>query len=99
MEILTLFLALAVGLGLGALVGVLWSRSRPTYTAGLVDQAEVMQGLDRLSDQMHHLDRRRDRWQGQFHAQVDSLQREPRSLSTARRKPQVRGRWGEMHLR
>ncbi|GAA4380542.1 DNA recombination protein RmuC [Nocardioides caricicola] len=99
MDILTIFLTLLVGLGLGVLVGVLWSRSRPTYTAGLVDQAEVMQGLDRLSDQMHHLDRARAAWQGQFDAQVDSLQRETRSLSTALRKPQVRGRWGEMHLR
>ncbi|WP_243059229.1 DNA recombination protein RmuC [Nocardioides sp. SR21] len=99
MDILTIFLTLLVGLGLGVLVGVLWSRSRPTYTAGLVDQAEVMQGLDRLSDQMHHLDRARATWQGQFDAQVDSLQRETRSLSTALRKPQVRGRWGELHLR
>ena len=99
MDILTIFLTLLVGLGLGVLVGVLWSRSRPTYTAGLVDQAEVMQGLDRLSDQMHHLDRARATWQGQFDAQVDQLQRETRSLSTALRKPQVRGRWGELHLR
>ena len=31
--------------------------------AGMVDQAEVMQGLDRLSDQMQHLDRERARWE------------------------------------
>lgn len=99
MTAVTLFLTLFVGLGLGALLGVLWSRSRTPYVAGLVDQAEVMQGLDRLSDQMHHLDRSRAAWQGQFDAQVDLLQRETRSLSTALRKPQVRGRWGELHLR
>src|SRR3954452_1740986 len=99
MDTLTLFLTLVVGLGLGVVVGLLWSRSRTPYTEGLVDQAEVMQGLDRLSDQMHHLDRARATWQGQFDAQVDSLQREARSLSTALRKPQVRGRWGELHLR
>lgn len=99
MDILTLFLTLLVGLGLGVVVGLLWSRTRTTYTEGLVDQAEVMQGLDRLSDQMHHLDRARATWQGQFDAQVDALQRETRSLSTALRKPQVRGRWGELHLR
>jgi DNA recombination protein RmuC len=58
-----------------------------------------MQGLDRLSDQMHHLDRARAAWQGQFDAQVGQLQRETRSLSTALRRPQVRGRWGELHLR
>jgi DNA recombination protein RmuC len=103
MDILTLFLTLVVGLAIGVVVGFLWSRSRPAsieqYAAGLVDQAEVMQGLDRISDQMHHLDRSRAAWQGQFDAQVDQLQRETRSLSTALRKPQVRGRWGELHLR
>src|SRR3954470_3221681 len=106
MEILTLFLTLLVGLGLGALVGVLWSRSRSPYVAGLVDQAEVMQGLDRLSDQMRDLDHQRASWQGQLNQQVldmrhtaEGLRRETQSLSTALRKPQVRGRWGELHLR
>ncbi len=110
METLTLVLALlaalCLGLGLGALIGVLWWRSRPTYTAGLVDQAEVMQGLDRLSDQMRDLDHQRASWQGQLNQQVldmrltaEGLQRETRSLATALRKPQVRGRWGELHLR
>lgn len=103
MDILTLFLTLLVGLAIGAVVGLLWARSRPVavqrYAAGLVDQAEVMQGLDRLSDQMHHLDRARATWQGQFDTQVEQLQRETRSLATALRKPQVRGRWGELHLR
>ncbi len=106
MEILTLFLTLLVGLALGTVVGILWSRSRPSYTAGVVDQAEVMQGLDRLSDQMHDLDRQRASWQGQLNEQVldmrhasEGLRRETQSLSTALRKPQVRGRWGELHLR
>lgn len=106
MEILTLFLTLAIGLGLGAVVGVLWSRSRPTFTAGVVDQAEVMQGLDRLSDQMQDLDHQRASWQGQLNEQVldmrhvaEGLRRETQSLSTALRKPQVRGQWGELHLR
>jgi DNA recombination protein RmuC len=65
----------------------------------MLDQAELMQGLDRLSDQVHHLDRARAAWQGHLHAQVDQLQRETRTLSTALRRPQVRGRWGELHLR
>ena len=94
--VLVLLLGLALGGLVGALLGVLWARSRSPYVAGLVDQAEVMQGLDRLSDQMHHLDRSRAAWQGQFDAQVDLLQRETRSLSTALRKPQVRGRWGAL---
>ena len=72
----------------------------------MVDQAEVMQGLDRLSDQMHDLDHQRASWQGQLNEQVldmrmtaEGLRRETQSLSTALRKPQVRGRWGELHLR
>ncbi len=99
METITLLGVLLLGLALGVLVGVLWVRSRASFTAGLVDQAEVMQGLDRLSDQMHELDRHRASWQGQFHQHVDDLRRETHALSTALRKPQVRGRWGELHLR
>ena len=103
MEILTSsVLALAgllLGLVLGGCLGLLWARSRSSYSAGMVDQAEVMQGLDRLSDQMRDLDRHRATWQGEFHQQVTDLARETRSLSTALRRPQVRGRWGELHLR
>jgi len=99
MDTITLFLTLLVGLALGTLVGVLWARSRASHVEGLVDQAEVMQGLDRLSDQMHDLDRQRAAWQGEFHQHVSDLRRETQSLSTALRKPQVRGRWGELHLR
>jgi len=110
METLTALLALLVGLGLGALVGVLWARSRPQHVQalgqGMVDQAEVMQGLDRLSDQLADLDHQRSTWQGQLHQQVqdmrlstETLRRETHALSTALRKPQVRGRWGELHLR
>jgi DNA recombination protein RmuC len=112
--LLVLLVGLAIGLGLGAVVGVLWARSRPAYVDGLgqgmVDQAvphaEVMQGLDRLGDQLHDLDHARATWQGQLHQQVldmrltaDSLRRETQTLSTALRRPQVRGRWGELHLR
>lgn len=110
MEMLTLFLTLVVGLALGGALGLLWARTRPTYTRsvgqGLVDQAEVMQGLDRLQDTMRDLEHNRVAWQGQFNEQVlgirhstDTLRRETQSLSTALRKPQVRGRWGELHLR
>jgi DNA recombination protein RmuC len=106
MEIVTLFLTLLVGLGLGAVGGVLWVRSRASYVGGVVDQAEVMQSLDRLSDQMRDLDHQRASWQGQLNQQVqdmrlstETLRRETQSLSTALRKPQVRGRWGELHLR
>ncbi|GEP38055.1 hypothetical protein NPS01_17180 [Nocardioides psychrotolerans] len=70
------------------------------------DQAVVKEGLDRLQDQMRDLEHNRVAWQSQLHEQVldmrhanDSLRRETQSLSTALRKPQVRGRWGELHLR
>ena len=103
MEILTSFavalVGLALGLALGGCLGLLWARSRSSYSAGMVDQAEVMHGLDRLSDQMRALDQQRATWQGEFHQQVTDLARETRSLSTALRRPQVRGRWGELHLR
>jgi DNA recombination protein RmuC len=114
MNVMSLVAGLAIGLGLGAVLGVLWARSRPSYVEGLggamVDRAlphaEVMQGLDRLSDQLHDLDHARATWQAQLHQQVldmrlttESLRRETQTLSTALRRPQVRGRWGELHLR
>jgi DNA recombination protein RmuC len=103
-------LMLLVGLGLGTALGMLWVRSRPSYVGQVVDagvdRAEVIQGLDRLSDQMRDLDHQRATWQGQLNEQVldmrlatDTLRRETQTLSTALRRPQVRGRWGEMHLR
>jgi DNA recombination protein RmuC len=118
MNVMSLLLVLAaglcIGLGLGCAVGVLWVRSRPAYVAGqgqamlerALPHAEVMQGLDRLSDQLHDLDHARATWQGQLHQQVldmrmtaEGLRRETRSLTTALRRPQVRGRWGELHLK
>ena len=62
-------------------------------------QGAVHDGLERLGAQLQSLERERAGWQGQLHAQVDLLRRETATLSTALRKPAVRGRWGEMHLR
>ncbi|MET1061139.1 MAG: DNA recombination protein RmuC [Nocardioides sp.] len=113
MEILLLLIGLVVGALAGALAGVLWSRTRPVG-APLVEalqeraagDAVIREGLERLGDQMRDLGHDRATWQGQFNEQVaamrhttDTLRRETQSLSTALRKPQVRGRWGEMHLR
>ncbi len=110
MPMVMAMLMLLVGLCLGAAVGLLWTRSRPAYVGAAVDagveRAELIQGLDRLSDQMRDLDHQRASWQGQLSQQVldmrlatDVLRRETQTLSTALRKPQVRGRWGEMHLK
>jgi DNA recombination protein RmuC len=69
-------------------------------------QAVVKEALDRLHAQLNQLEKGRAAWQSQLHQQVnevrmsgEALRRETASLSTALRKPQVRGRWGELHLR
>ena len=114
----SLLAVLAVGMLVGALLGLLWVRSTATATATAADaerlaiesraadQAVVKEGLERLHDQMRDLEQHRVSWQSQLKQQVDevrhstdTLRRETSSLSTALRKPQVRGRWGELHLR
>ncbi|HEX6487207.1 MAG TPA: DNA recombination protein RmuC, partial [Nocardioidaceae bacterium] len=113
--VLSLLLVLVVGVLLGAVVGVLWARARGTSTddtarlaieARAADHAVVKEGLERLHDQMRDLEQHRVSWQSQLRQQVeevrhstDTLRRETSALSTALRKPQVRGRWGELHLR
>ncbi len=111
--LLTLALVLAVGLALGTLIGVLWTRSRPDDDVAVValqqrvaDHAVVQDGLERLQDQLSDLAHDRVAWQAQLHQQVvdvrhstDTLRRETTTLAAALRKPQVRGQWGELHLR
>ena len=70
------------------------------------DQAVVREGLERLQDQVRDLEHARATWQGQLSEQVsdmrrtaETLRQETSSLASALRKPQVRGRWGELHLR
>lgn len=111
--LLVLALVLTIGLGLGALIGVLWSRSRPADDPAIAalqqrvaEHAVVQDGLERLQDQLSDLAHDRVAWQAQLHQQVadmrhstDTLRRETTTLATALRKPQVRGQWGELHLR
>lgn len=111
--LMVLALVLAVGLALGALIGVLWARSRPSDDAAVAaleqrvaDHAVVQDGLERLQDQLSDLAHDRVAWQAQLHQQVadmrlstETLRRETTTLATALRKPQVRGQWGELHLR
>ncbi|MCW2739228.1 DNA recombination protein RmuC [Nocardioides sp.] len=111
--LLVLALVLAIGLALGALIGVLWARSRsaddPAMAAlqqRVAEHAVVQDGLDRLQDQLSDLAHDRVAWQAQLHQQVadmrhstETLRRETTTLATALRKPQVRGQWGELHLR
>src|SRR6266508_3405798 len=72
----------------------------------LTGPAVVKDSLDRLHEQLRRLERNGAAWQSQLRQQVDdvrlsgeALRRETAALSTALRKPQVRGRWGELHLR
>jgi DNA recombination protein RmuC len=105
MEILAVLLALLVGVALG----VLWTRCQAPHVelkARVADQAVVKEGLERLHDQLRDLEDHRISWQSQLGQQVadmrfttESLRRETAGLSTALRRPQVRGQWGELHLR
>ncbi|QCX26718.1 DNA recombination protein RmuC [Nocardioides jishulii] len=89
-----------------ALRAELRAQSDAVLEARSGDQAVVKEGLDRLAEHLRLIDHDRATWQGEFNAQVQSmrsttetLRRETASLATALRKPQVRGQWGEMHLR
>ncbi|MPZ59927.1 MAG: DNA recombination protein RmuC [Propionibacteriales bacterium] len=71
----------------------------------LSGHAVVRQRLDELHLHLRQLEQSQASWQSQLRQQVDDvrhtgdvLRRETSALSTALRKPQVRGRWGELHL-
>jgi DNA recombination protein RmuC len=70
------------------------------------EAAVLRESLDRLHDQLRDMAQHGVSWQSQLKQQVedvrhstDTLRRETTSLSTALRRPEVRGRWGELHLR
>jgi DNA recombination protein RmuC len=110
--LLVLLVGLVVG-GLLGILWARWrsvtadrSAARFELEARAADHAVVKDGLDRLHEQMRSLEQQRVSWQSQLHQQVEdvrhsteTLRRETAALSTALRKPQVRGRWGELHLR
>lgn len=115
----SLLAVLLAGLLVGAVVGVLWVRSRnapydAAHESRVLQQAEnraadgavLRESLERLHDQMRDMAQHGVSWQSQLKQQVDdvrhstdTLRRETATLSTALRRPQVRGRWGELHLR
>lgn len=109
----TLALILLIGVLLGTLLGwvsgLLWARSRESQVPGAAlaaGQAVLTDGLGRLEERLRELDHGRVAMQTRLDEQVshvrhstDLLRRETNALSTALRRPQVRGRWGELHLR
>jgi DNA recombination protein RmuC len=110
--LLTAVLALAAGVGLGLAIG---RRQAPPVPADVATPAAeataravepVRESLDRFDARLRQLEASRIEWHSQLREQVeavrttsDSLRRETASLATALRRPQVRGRWGEMHLK
>ena len=105
MEILLPLLTLVIGALLGVLGMLRWGRRETAPTAS-VDEALIRDDLHRLHEKMTDLEHQRVSWQSTLHQQVDevrhstdTLRRETSALSNALRKPQVRGQWGELHLR
>ncbi|MGN6252049.1 MAG: DNA recombination protein RmuC [Marmoricola sp.] len=107
-------LLLALGLLAGALVGLIAGLRLGGRDEGALaalsssgeDRAVISEGLGRLDERLRDLERQRASWQGMLHQQVDevrhstdALRRETGALTTALRRPHVRGQWGELHLR
>jgi DNA recombination protein RmuC len=106
----TLGIVLALGLGgvAGAVLGILWIRSRhveQSLTAP-VTQAEparpefdVAGALARIESQIRDSEAQRQHMLGGLEHHLTSLSRETVALSQALRAPNSRGRWGELTLR
>lgn len=110
--LLVAVLALVAGLSLGYVIG---GRRAPTDSAHDLSLSQaataqavepVKESLDRFGERLRQLESSRIEWHTQLREQVDavrltsdSLRKETASLATALRRPQVRGRWGEMHLK
>lgn len=105
MNTLLPLLTLVIGVLAGVVATLVWGRRTVQLTDG-ANQTLIRDGLDRLHDRMRDLEHQRVSWQSTLHQQVDevrhstdTLRRETSALATALRKPQVRGQWGELHLR
>ncbi|MFY0407840.1 DNA recombination protein RmuC [Solicola sp. PLA-1-18] len=112
--LLALAAGLAIGAILGARLlrapsgdaGLFADQMSLSATATSQAVAPVRESLDRFDARLRQLESSRIEWHAQLREQVEAvratgegLRRETASLATALRRPQVRGRWGEMHLR
>ncbi|MEO6471812.1 MAG: DNA recombination protein RmuC, partial [Aeromicrobium sp.] len=114
-SLILVILALTTGLAIGLLVGSRTLRRNQTTAvdhfglstaATATAVAPVRESLDRFTERLQQLESSRIEWHAQLREQVDavrltneSLRKETSSLATALRRPQVRGQWGEMHLK
>ena len=108
-------LGVLAGLALGTLLGARVLRRDRVATAdsvGVTMQvtsqavAPVRESLDRFDQRLRELESSGVAWRAELQTQVETvrltgeaLRRETQGLATALRRPQVRGQWGEMHLR
>ncbi len=106
MNILLPLLALVFGVLVGVLVTLRLGHAVGPAVEPAIDQALIRDDLHRLHEKMTDLEGQRISWQSTLHQQVDevrhstdALRRETFALATALRKPQVRGQWGELHLK
>ena len=96
------------------LANEIFGRNQESATASLAAREEAIKqlveplklALARQEEQSQALERERRETSGKLSGQIenlvkvqDLLQRETRNLSTALRRPEVRGRWGEITLR
>ena len=88
-----IFVALLLGLVLGALIALLATRRRPPA------HDPVHDALARLDTKLGEIERDRQHARGALDEQLRTLGAETRALTAALRQPHVRGRWGELQLR
>lgn len=101
-------LALGVGLALGVLLGERWGGRLPLAGQSTPDLlvAPVEAGLQELAERLERLQHDGVRFEARLSEQVEGMRRgnerltsETAALVEALRRPQVRGRWGELQLR
>lgn len=106
MDIFALFIVALLMLGVGFAAGYLvHRRANPAGSSNALAGEPIADSLDRFDARLRELETQRAAGQAQLREQVESVRRtgeqlrhETATLSTALRRPQVRGRWGELHL-